>query len=445
MIGTQYQETPTISLQLTVPAGHRLDPTSKEGLAELTAAMMNEGSEKFTAEEIASKLETLGSSISVHAGLYGTTISLNTLTENLPETMALLEQRLFHPAFKESDFNRLKKQMIEGIVYAHQNVDLLASQATRELLFKGTVFSRPEGGTKKTLSNITLQDVKDFYQRYYTPNGADAVVVGDITQSQLMKALAPIGQWQGAPAPSIAPQVLPVLKQQAIWLVNKTDAPQTEIRLARQGMPFDATGELFKTELANFNLAGIFNSRINMNLREDKGYTYGAGGYFSGGKEVGLGVYYAQVRANATIASIKEFLAELKKMSTSGVTDKEVNFMRLAVGQQDALSYETPSQKAALLGDILTYNLPKDFVAQRNHIVDSISKSTMNELAHKWFNPKDYQIIVVGDAKRLEPQLKTLGLPVHFLTVNQVLSSITTSGFVASCYHHIGDYGNLDG
>ncbi|WP_305374320.1 M16 family metallopeptidase [Photobacterium leiognathi] len=419
VIGTQYQETPTISLQLTVPAGHRLDPASKEGLAELTAAMMNEGSEKFTAEEIASKLETLGSSISVHAGLYGTTISLNTLTKNLPETMALLEQRLFHPAFKESDFNRLKKQMIEGIVDAHQNVDWLASQATREVLFKGTVFSRPEGGTKKTLSNITLQDVKDFYQRYYTPNGADAVVVGDITQSQLTKALAPIGQWQGAPAPSITPQVLPVLKQQAIWLVNKTDAPQTEIRLARQGMPFDATGELFKTQLANFNLAGNFNSRINMNLREDKGYTYGAGGYFSGDKEVGLGVYYAQVRANATVASIKEFLAELKKMSTSGVTDKEVNFMRLAVGQQDALSYETPSQKAALLGDILTYNLPKDFVAQRNYIVDSISKSMMNELAHKWFNPKDYQIIVVGDAKSLEPQLKTLGLPVHTLTLTK--------------------------
>ncbi|WP_318440524.1 M16 family metallopeptidase [Photobacterium leiognathi] len=419
VIGTQYQETPTISLQLTVPAGRRLDPASKEGLAELTAAMMNEGSEKFTAEEIASKLDTLGSSISVHAGLYGTTISLSTLTKNLPETMALLEQRLFHPAFKESDFNRLKKQMIEGIVYEHQSVDWLAGQATREVLFKGTVFSRPSDGTKQTLSRITLQDVKDFYQRYYTPNSADAVVVGDITQSQLTKALAPIGQWQGAPAPSVAPQVLPVLKQQAIWLVNKSDAPQTVIRLARQGMPFDATGELFKTQLANFNLAGNFNSRINMNLREDKGYTYGAGGYFSGGKEVGLGVYYAQVRANTTVASIKEFLAELKKMSTSGLTDKEVNFMRLAVGQQDALSYETPSQKAALLGNILAYHLPKDFVAQRNHIVDSISKSTMDKLAEKWFNPKDYQIIVVGDAKSLEPQLKTLGLPVHLLSLTK--------------------------
>ncbi|KJF80464.1 insulinase family protein [Photobacterium angustum] len=419
VVGTQYQETPTISLQLTVPAGRRLDPASKEGLAELTAAMMNEGSEKYTAEQMASKLDTLGSNISVHAGLYGTTISFSTLTKNLPETMALLEQRLFHPAFKESDFKRLKKQMIEGIVYEHQSADWLAGQATREVLFKGTVFGRPTDGTKQTLSNITLQDVKDFYHRYYTPNSADAVVVGDITQTKLAQALAPIGQWQGKPAPSIASQKLPVLKQQAIWLVNKADAPQTVIRLVRHGMPFDATGELFKTQLANFNLAGNFNSRINMNLREDKGFTYGAGGYFSGGKEVGVGVYYAQVRADATVASIKEFLAELKKMSTSGLTDKEVNFMRLAVGQKDALSYETPSQKASLLGNILAYDLPNDFVAQRNHIVDTITKTTMDKLAQKWFNPKDYQIIVVGDAKSLEPQLKTLGLPVHLLSLTK--------------------------
>ncbi|KJG00847.1 M16 family metallopeptidase [Photobacterium angustum] len=419
VVGTQYQETPTISLQLTVPAGRRLDPASKEGLAELTAAMMNEGSEKYTAEQMASKLDTLGSNISVHAGLYGTTISFSTLTKNLPETMALLEQRLFHPAFKESDFKRLKKQMIEGIVYEHQSADWLAGQATREVLFKGTVFGRPTDGTKQTLSNITLQDVKDFYHRYYTPNSADAVVVGDITQTKLAQALAPIGQWQGKPAPSIASQKLPVLKQQVIWLVNKADAPQTVIRLVRHGMPFDATGELFKTQLANFNLAGNFNSRINMNLREDKGFTYGAGGYFSGGKEVGVGVYYAQVRADATVASIKEFLAELKKMSTSGLTDKEVNFMRLAVGQKDALSYETPSQKASLLGNILAYDLPNDFVAQRNHIVDTITKTTMDKLAQKWFNPKDYQIIVVGDAKTLEPQLKALDLPVHLLTLTK--------------------------
>lgn len=419
VIGTEYKETPTITLQLSVPAGRRVEPEGKAGLAQLTAAMMNEGTAKLTAEEMASQLDTLGSSITVNAGLYGTTITLNTLTKHLPQTLALFEQRLLQPIFTESDFKRLKKQMLEGIVYEHQSAEWLANQATRDVLFKGTIFSRPAEGTQASINAITLQDVKDFYHRYYTPNGADVVVVGDIKQVNLKADLAPLVSWKGAPKPVFMTPKLPHLSQQAIWLVNKPHAPQTVVRLVRQGMAYDATGELFKTQLANFNLAGNFNSRLNLNLREDKGYTYGAGGYLTGGREIGMASFYAQVRANATLPAIKEFIAELTRMSTTGLTDKEVKFMRLAVGQQDALSYETPAKKAALLGTILSYDLPQDFVAQRNHIVATITKAKMDKLAQKWFNPKDYQIIIVGDAKTLLPQLKTLGLPVHQLVLNQ--------------------------
>nr|WP_268840581.1 pitrilysin family protein [Photobacterium iliopiscarium] len=419
VIGTEYQETPTITLQLGVPAGRRVEPEEKAGLAQLTAAMMNEGTAKLTAEEMASQLDTLGSSITVNAGLYSTTISLTSLTKNLPQTLALFEQRLLTPNFTESDFKRLKKQMLEGIVYEHQSAEWLANQATRDVLFKGTVFSRPTEGTQASINALTLQDVKNFYQRYYTPNGADIVVVGDINTKQLQNDLTPLAAWKGQSEPVFTTPTLPQLSQQAVWLVNKPHAPQTVIRFVRQGLAYDATGELFKTQLANFNLAGNFNSRLNMNLREDKGYTYGAGGYLTGGREVGVTNFYAQVRANATLPSIKEFMAELKRMSTTGLTDKEVQFMRLAVGQQDALSYETPAKKAALLGTILSYDLPKDFVAQRNHIVATITKAEMDKLAQKWFNPKDYQIVIVGDAKTLLPQLKTLGLPVHQLMLNQ--------------------------
>ncbi len=199
-------------------------------------------------------------------------------------------------------------------------------------------------------------------------------------------------------------------------MVDKPGAPQTMIRLVRQGLPFDATGgELFETQLANFNLAGNFNSRLNLNLREDKGYTYGAGGYQSGGKEVGALCLLCQVRADASLASLKEFLAELEKMSSEGVTDEEVAFMRLAVGQKDALNYETPGKKAQLLGQILTYSLPENFVETRNDIVATITKTRLNQLASTWFNPKDYQIIVVGDAKSLTSQFESLGIPVKTL------------------------------
>ncbi|HIF9311353.1 TPA: M16 family metallopeptidase [Photobacterium damselae] len=419
ILGTQYDETPTVELQLVVPAGRRYEAEGKAGLAQLTAAMMNEATTKASAEHIASELDKLGSSVSFDAGLYGTTITLSSLAKNLKPTLAILEQRLFHPAFAQADFDRLKKLALEGLVYEHQRPEWLAGQATRDVMFKGTVFSQAPEGTKASIESITLADVKDFYQRYYTPNGADMVVVGDIKPQTLQQDLVSLGQWKGQAAPTYHTPKLPSIEKPAIWMVDKPGAPQTIIRLVRQGLPYDATGELYKTQLANFNLAGNFNSRINLNLREDKGYTYGAGGYLTGGKELGLATFYAQVRADASLAATKEFLAELKKMSQGGLTDKEMKFMRLAVGQQDALKYETPAKKAQLLGQMLTYSLPKDFVEQRNKIAATISKSELDKLAKKWFNPQDYQIIVVGDVAKLKPQFATLGLPIHVIKPQQ--------------------------
>jgi len=415
VLGTKYRETPTVELQMVIPAGRRFEPAGKTGLAQLTAAMMAEASEKSSAEELSSRLDMLGSTVSFSAGLYGTVVSATSLEKNLPQTLAIMEERLFTPAFDPVDFERVKQQALEGVIYEHQRPSWLAGQATREVLFRGTSFSLPPEGTKASLEAISLDDVKAFYRRYYTPNGADIVVVGDVTSAQLTPQLDFLAKWQGQPEPTYTPQVLPNLSQQTLWMVDKPGAPQTMIRLVRQGLPFDATGELFETQLANFNLAGNFNSRLNLNLREDKGYTYGAGGYQSGGKEVGLSVYYAQVRADASLASLKEFLAELEKMSSEGVTDEEVAFMRLAVGQKDALNYETPGKKAQLLGQILTYSLPENFVETRNDIVATITKTRLNQLASTWFNPKDYQIIVVGDAKSLTSQFESLGIPIKTL------------------------------
>lgn len=419
VLGTKYIETPTVVLQLMIPAGSRFESADKTGLSKLTAAMMGEATKRSTAEEISSRLDLLGSTVRFNAGLYNTTVSVTSLEKNLAQTLAILEERLFQPAFNPADFERLKAQAIEGAVYEHQNPGWLASQATREVLFGDTLFSRPPEGTKVSLASITLDDVKRFYVSNYTPNGADVVVVGDVAEPQLIPQLGFLATWQGTAEPVFEPQTVPTLAKQTIWMVDKPEAPQTVIRLARQGLPYDATGELYETQLANFNLAGNFNSRLNLNLREDKGYTYGAGGYQTGGKEVGLSVYYAQVRADASLASLKEFLAELKKMSAEGVTDEEVNFMRLAVGQKDALNYETPGKKAKLLGQILTYSLPDNFVEQRNDIVASISKERLNELAAKWFKPEDYQIIVVGDVESLRPQFETLGIPIKTIQLQR--------------------------
>ena len=417
LLGTKAAETPTVQIEIKLPAGERQVETGKEGVAGLTAALMLEGTTQHTMEQLQAKLDKLGSYVDFDARTYSTSISISSLTKNLPETIQIAEEMLFHPAFNSQDFNRVKKQMLESIVYQHQKPSWLASQATRQVLFGDSVFARSSDGTVQSINSLTLDDVKAFYHQHYTPHGAQVIVVGDVSESDVKKELSFFEQWQGEVPPLIQPQVVKPLHGQKIYLVNKPNAPQTIVRFVRQGLPFDATGEVFLTQLANFNLAGNFNSRINQNLREDKGFTYGASGYLASNRETGAIVFAAQVRADSTIPSIEEIDKEMKRFSQNGLTSEEVSFMRQAVGQQDALSYETPAKKANLLSNILTFSLDDDYLQQRNEIVDAVSKSTLNKVARKWFNPGDYQIIVVGDAKSLRPQLEKLSIPMEELEI----------------------------
>ncbi len=259
--------------------------------------------------------------------------------------------------------------------------------------------------------------MRDFYAKHYTPQSAQIIAVGDISKADVEKQLSFWANWEDEAAPLYAPQAIAPLGPQKVHLVDKPGAPQSVVMMVRQGMPYDATGDFYLGQLANFNLAGNFNSRINQNLREDKGYTYGAYGYFSGNVETGSVVFTAQVRADSTIASIVEMENELNEFSQSGMTEDELKFMRQAVGQKDALKYETPTQKSKLISDILKYNLDKDYLQQRNAIVETVDKQTLNALAQKWFDPNDYQIVVVGDAKSLRPQLEKLGKDVEELEI----------------------------
>ena len=417
LMGTESYESPTVLFKLKLPAGDRYVAEGKEGLAELTASLMSEGSESRTAEQIQAQLDKLGSSISFNAGHYTATITVSSLVQNLSQTLSIVDEVLFNPRFDAEDMDRLKQQMKQGAVYQQQKTSWLASQATRQILFGDSLFSRASDGTEESIESLTLEDVRQFYRQQYTPQGAQIVVVGDLSKKEAIDELAFLSQWQGEAAPLLAPQILPTPSEQKIYLVDKPDSTQSIVRFVRTTKPFDATGELYLTKLANFNLAGNFNSRMNQNLREDKGYTYGMSGYLASNREVGIAVFEAPVKAESTGLSLIEMREEMDNYATNGLNDDELAFMRMAIGQQEALMYETPSQKADLISGILTYSLDFDYLRQRNQIVDTVSKATLNNMAKKWFNPNDYQIIVVGDAKLVKPQLEKLNLPIAKLEI----------------------------
>ena len=412
ILGAQSSETPTTSVLLKIPAGHYYNVKNTAGTAGLVASMLKESTTERSAEEMSKALQKLGSSIYISAGNLYLNINISSLTKNLDATLTLVNEQLRAPAFLESEFERLKSNAIQGTLNNRKDAGYLASTAYRQLLNGDNIASMPSSGNEKSLTNISLDDVKAFYQQQVKPFGGQLIAVSDLGQAELTKSLSILEDWEGKAVDLNLSLPEGDGKMGVIYLVNKDDAAQSAIRIGKRSMTEDITGEYYKSSLMNFALGGAFNSRINLNLREDKGYTYGARSYFNGGKLSGYYTATAEVRADATDKSIVEFINEIKDYSERGITDDELMFMRNSINQKDALKYETPRAKLAFLAQILEHDLTPDFVRQRAEIVTNITKAEINALAKKHLAVDDMLMVVVGDAKTLRPQLKALGYKV---------------------------------
>ncbi len=413
IIGTKTDEIPVIAIQLNINGGHRMDmyTPDKSGLAVLTASLMNESTENFTSEQVQEELRKIGSSINVYADDSQTTIAVNTLKKNLTRTMEIVEEVLYRPKFTQEDYDRLKKQQVEGLKANEKDPSSIASNVYRRLLYGDDhIFSVPSGGIVTSVEAISLDDVKNFYANYYAPEVSELVVVGDISQKEIMASVSFLNEWKnkGVKLPE-----MPAVTEQhktKIYLVDKKEAPQSEIRIGYvTDMPYDATGTYFKSYLMNYALGGAFNSRINLNLREDKGWTYGARSYFSSDDNPGPYTASAGVRADATAGAVSEFMKEITNYKKDGITDEELTFMRNSIGQRDARSYETPRQKAGFLSRIVHYDLDKSYVDEQTEIIKNISKEEINALADKTLQVDNMNIVVVGDKASNIEALNELG------------------------------------
>jgi zinc protease len=420
LIGTESNEVPTVNVQLYIKGGHELDANDpqKAGLASLTAALMNESTQNYSSEEISEELRLVASSISVSGGRSETVVGVSTLSKNLTRTMELLEEILYRPAFTEEDFNRVKQQQLESIRASYQNPAAVASQIYSRLLYGDEhIYSVPTSGLEETVSRITVEDVRDFYESYMSPEITEVVVVGDISEEEALSSLAFLNNWE---TKNVEIPDLPEPKPgdyTKVYLMDKVGAPQSEIRIGYvSDMTYDATGEYFKTSLMNYSLGGAFNSRINLNLREDKGWTYGARSGFSGNDRGSQFTASAGIKASATDSAVVEFIKEIKGFQENGITDDELNFMRNSIGQRDARRYETPFQKAGFLGNIIRYDLDGSYVDRQAEIIQNITREEINALSKKYLNTDNAYILVVGDGASNRDKLKALGYEVVDVT-----------------------------
>ncbi len=413
VIGTESNEIPTVAIQITLNGGHQLDANdpTKAGLAQLTASMMNEGTTSLTSEEFQEELRKIGSSVSVYAGQNSTTVSINTLLKNIDKTLELAEDVLMNPRFEEADFERNKKQTIEGIKSSETDPAAIASLVYDKLIYGDNhIFSVPTSGVTETVENITLEDVKSFYKNYYSPSVGELVVVGDISEEEILPKLDFLKNWEGENVTIPALTFDNDISSTKIYLVDKKDAAQSQIRIGYlTDMTYSATGDYYKAYLMNYNLGGAFNSRINLKLREEKGWTYGARSYFDVGENPGPFTATAGVKADATDSSVYEFMSVIQNYKENGITAAELEFMKKSIGQKDALSYETPRQKAGFLRRITHYDLDENYVQDQMKILNKISEKEIDQIAKDRLKTNAMVILVVGDEASNIEGLRKLG------------------------------------
>lgn len=422
LIGTQTSETPTVTINISIPGGHLLaaKDTSKTGLAGMVASMLSEDTKNYTAEQMTIALQKLGSSISVNNDFNSLNFSVQCLSKNVVPTMALLEERLLNPKFTQESFDRLQKQALEGFKQLKSQPATIASYVYEKLNYGAdNILGMSDNGTEHTIKNLTLKDVQDYYDNNISSQGTRVVVVGDVSEKDIEAGLAFLNKLPNKKIDLPQPGKAPAIDKTRIYLVDVPKAAQTEFRIGYvTGLKYDATGEYYRAGLMNFILGGGFNGRLNMNLREDKGWTYGARSSFSGDEYSGEFTFSSGIRADATDSALIETMKDIRNYEANGITEDELKFTKSAIGQRDALQYETGVQKAGFIRRILDFNLPANYVEQQSKILAGITKADIDALAKKWLVADKMNILLVGDKAKILPGLQKLGYEIIELDVD---------------------------
>jgi len=417
VIGTTSKETPTVSIVMNFKGGKLAEPVAKNGLANLFATMMNEDTKNYSAEAFSMALDQLGSSISVSGGSYNTAVRIQCLTKNLDATLKLLEERLLNSMFTQEDFDRNKKRAIEGAKNAMNRPAYVASTVFDKLLYgSATAYGLPAMGTEKSLEQISLADIQEFYSRYFSLNDAEVIIVGDLTKESILPKLSFLEKMNNNTVElpelklPVPPPPVKDAKQEVIF-VDVPGAAQTEFRIGFvSDMPYDATGQFYRSNVMNYPLGGAFNSRLNLYLREEKGWTYGARSAFGGDKYTGDYVFSAGIKADPTDSALADIIHIIEQFRNEGITNEELTFTQNSMSQSEARKYETGFQKAAFLSNILRYGLPGDYPRIQNDILKKMTTADFENLAKTKIRPAKYMtVLLVGDKARLEGKLKERG------------------------------------
>jgi zinc protease len=313
---------------------------------------------------------------------------------------------MFNPAFNEEDYKRINKQYKESINNSKKSAQNMARQAVMELMYGNTI--RGTMPSVKGVEKIKLSEVREFYKKQYNATLASVVVVGDLTEEEMLPRLQFLNRWEGSEVTINKNLPLEEIEGKTIYLVHKP-GPQSIITLAHKGIKYDVDGDYYKAGVMNFCLGGAFSSRLNLNLREDKGFTYGIRSGFSGNDTDGMFSISTSVRSEATDSAMTEIYKEFENYITEGINDEELAFTKSSIANSDALKYETAFQKSRFLARIQRYGLDGNYPNKQKEILNAMTVNDIKNLANTYLDKDNHVVVVVGNKYALKDKLQKFG------------------------------------
>lgn len=422
VIGTYSDKIPVVNLYMSFPGGKLMDPKGKEGLSYLFAQMMTEDTRYHTAEEMSDALQQLGSSISISTSKDAINVFVRSLEKNLDQTLELLEEHLLSPEFNQDDFDRNKNRLLESLANNRNEPSAVASTAFNYLLYgSDNTFGTPSSGTETSIANINLADIQHYYNQNFSLKNAKIVVVGEIDEKSILPKIdflnkmktheVALPTWKGGT--KAAPKV---------YFIDIPGAAQTEFRIGHvNNVKYDALGDYYKSNIMNFPLGGAFNSRLNLYLREEKGWTYGARSFFSSDNHTGTYQFSAGIKREATADALSDVLRILEEYKAEGMDAEELSFTKNSMTLSEARKYEVGVQKAGFLNTILKYELPVDYTSKQNKILENMKLNEAQALAKsKIPNTDQVVILLVGDKETVWDSLVEKGFDIEEVQLDEL-------------------------
>jgi len=401
---------PLVAASLVFRRGSGANPIDRPGLASFAARMLQQGTATRSALQIADRAADLGTSLGTRASVDASRIGSECLTTNFPDVLELLADVALHPSFPQAEINRVRSERLAALVQEQDEPSVVAMRVYSAALYGPKyTYGYPEIGTSESLKAITRDDLLHFWQENYFPNDAALVVTGNIKLTDLKPLLEKqFAEWKGgnSPAPTLGTRESSDAK---LILVDRSEAPQTTLLLFSPGPP-RSTPDYPQIEVMNADLGGLFSSRINMNLREQHGYTYGARSFFSYHVAPGAFIATSEVRTDATAPATTEIFAELRRMRDTAMSSEELQLAKDSTAQSLPGRFETASETAGSFAELYVYELPLDYFSLLPERIHAVTAEQAQAAAQKYIEMDKITVIAVGDRKKIEADMRKLNL-----------------------------------